>query len=58
MTLIKIIHTYIKSEIYKKNEMYIGPEVFNALPNDLKQNLNIEEFKYKCKTHFINVGAV
>ena len=48
----------IKSKICKNAFIYMGPKVINALPNDIKQTVKFEEFKHKCKTHFINVGAI
>lgn len=49
-----IIPTHHNLEIYKKKPVYAGAKFFKKLPNKLKQESNVNKFKYELKLYLID----
>lgn len=41
----------VRNEQAKRNIFYNGLKLYNELPNDIKNENNISQFKFKCRNH-------
>ena len=57
-TFLKLNHTFQKTSTRQKGLSYIGPAIWNRIPEIFKKTINLNTFKHKMKHYYPNISPL